>query len=109
MERIWLHKKLDAKLSHSKELANDLTIAHIRSMVERTIRFFRNEHVVGVEFGEKPKLELQLLMYWIMSQHAKSESDFESIEIEKIGFYNPRRDESYILQVDDIDEKEKAK
>ena len=46
---------------------------------------------------------LQLLMYWIMSQHTKNVDVFEQIEIEKIGFYNPRLDESYYLNVSEID------
>ncbi len=56
-------------------------------------------------FSDKPRGvdTLQLLMYWIMSKHTKYVDIFELIEIEKIGFYNPRLEEKYFLNVRDID------
>ncbi len=145
--------KLYRKTGEIEELIepNDMTITHIKLMVERSINFFESEFVVdaGVEFGVKPKKDnstgeiisdkctgytpsvfngeadyltmdglwdlkvlsgkpsnvdiIQLVMYWIMSQHAKNEPQFDGIDIQKIGFYNPREQEVYIMRVDDID------
>lgn len=146
-----LYKRDDAIISFPIEMADEGTIKHIKIMVERSIKFFRQQGLkaAGVEFGVKPKQDpntgriisdactgytpsvfygeadylttnglwdlkvlsgnprgadtLQLLMYWIMSQHTKNVDVFEQIEIEKIGFYNPRLDESYYLNVNEID------
>ena len=45
------------------------------------------------------KHALQVLMYWIMGQHSGQEI-FKNIK--KIGIYNPRMDEAYILEVSKI-------
>lgn len=108
------------------------TIENIRIMVERSLSFWREYgpivkagftfettgYTQTVDSGDgdyltsdtlwdfkvsknKPtsKHTLQLLMYWIMVQHS-GKTEFK--EIKKIGFYNPRLNTVYILEIESI-------
>lgn len=122
---------LNAKGVNEINPDND-TIENIRIMVQRSVNFLNeygpivkegftfepNGYTNIVDSGDgdylsidtlwdfkvsknKPtsKNTLQVLMYWIMGQHSGQEI-FKNID--KIGIYNPRRNEAYLLNIKNI-------
>lgn len=112
-----------------------ITVQNIEIMIERSLKFWEDYgpivkdgftfepggYTATVDSGDgdylttdtlwdykvsksKPtsKHTLQLLMYWIMGQHS-GQSIFKGID--KIGIFNPRRNEVYSLNIDTISPK----